>query len=185
MIAQAAAKPDRVHDGARHALAELVRAEPRAGGAAERRIELAHLELPERLDIAEVGHVERQDAGMRAPAPRFFLAGALGLVLLVDRERNAPAADAVLAAAARYGSAPETADDSCSRRRSSASTGRRYRQPGSRRASSSPTFHRRSAARDGGDAAAPTRSASRRRRCAVLASTSVRLPAARVDCERS
>src|SRR5207237_906919 len=45
--AQPSAEPDRVHDRARHALAKLMRAEARAAGAAERRVELAHLELPE------------------------------------------------------------------------------------------------------------------------------------------
>ena len=61
--------------------------------AAERRIELAHLELAERLDVGEIGHVEGRDAGMRPAAARLFLARALRLVLLVDRERDAPAAD--------------------------------------------------------------------------------------------
>src|SRR5262245_58489278 len=51
---QSTAEPDSIDDGARHALAELVRAEAGAGRAAEGRIELAHLELPERLDGAEI-----------------------------------------------------------------------------------------------------------------------------------
>src|SRR5262245_66098321 len=93
--AQPAAEPDGVDEGARHALAELVRAEARAAGAAERGIELAHLKLRERLDGAEVADVEGQQAGMRAPAPRLFLARALRLVFFVDGERDAPTADAL------------------------------------------------------------------------------------------
>src|SRR5262249_28321650 len=92
--AQAAAEPDRIDDGARHALAELMRAEAGAARAAERRIELAPLELPERLDGAEVADIEGQKARMRAPAPRLLLARAQRLVLLVDRYRDAAAADA-------------------------------------------------------------------------------------------
>src|SRR5215475_14227760 len=92
--AQAAAEPDGIDDGARHALAELMRAEAGAGRAAERRIELAQLELPERLDGAEVADVEGQKARMRAPAPRLLLARAQRLVLLVDRHGDAAAADA-------------------------------------------------------------------------------------------
>src|SRR5439155_806282 len=91
---QSAAEPDRVDDVARHALAELVRAEARAGSSGKRRIELAHLELPDRPDVAEIADVERQNTGMRAAAPRLLLARALGLVLLVDRERDAAAAGA-------------------------------------------------------------------------------------------
>src|SRR5262245_23960588 len=93
--AQPAAEPDGVDDGARHALAELVRAEAGAARAAERRIKLAHLELRERLDGAEIADIEGQQAGMRAPTPRLFLARALRLVFLVDRERDAAAADAL------------------------------------------------------------------------------------------
>src|SRR5215468_5498774 len=92
--AQAAAEPDGIDDRARHALAELVRAEARAGRAAEGRIELAHLELSERLDGTEVADIERQQARMRAPAPRLLLARAQRLVLLVDRHGDAAAADA-------------------------------------------------------------------------------------------
>src|SRR6266702_4995915 len=92
--AQAAAEPDGIDDGARHALAELVGAEAGAARAAEGRIELAHLELPERLDGAEVADIEGQQARMRAPAPRLLLARAQGLVLLVDRNRDAAAIDA-------------------------------------------------------------------------------------------
>src|SRR5262249_1231815 len=91
---QSPAEPDGIDDRARHALAELVRAEARAGRAAEGRIELAHLELPERLDGAEVADIEGQQARMRAPAPRLLLARAQRLVLLVDRHSDAAAADA-------------------------------------------------------------------------------------------
>src|SRR5262245_62502374 len=91
--AQAAAEPDGIDDRARHALAELVRAEARAGRAAEGRIELAHLELSERLDGTEVADIERQQARMRAPAPRLLLARAQRLVLLVDRHGDAAAAE--------------------------------------------------------------------------------------------
>src|SRR5262249_57553688 len=59
---QAAAEPDGIDDGARHALAELVRAEAGAARAAEGRIELAHLKLSERLDGAEVADIEGQKA---------------------------------------------------------------------------------------------------------------------------
>src|SRR5262245_40710806 len=83
-------------DGANHALAELVRAEARAADAAERGIELAHLELAKRLDRAGVADVERQDTGMGAPAPGLLLARALRLILLVDRERDAPALERLL-----------------------------------------------------------------------------------------
>src|SRR5262249_11795712 len=72
--AQAAAEPDGIDDGARHALAELVGAEAGAARAAEGRIELAHLKLSERLDGAEVADIEGQKARMRAPAPRLLLA---------------------------------------------------------------------------------------------------------------
>src|SRR5260370_18789996 len=48
--AQAAAEPNGIDDGARHAFAELVRPEAGAARAAEGRIELAHLELSERPD---------------------------------------------------------------------------------------------------------------------------------------
>src|SRR5262249_54850573 len=81
--AQAAGKPDRVDDRARDALAELMRPEARAAGAAERRIHLAHLELAERPDGGRITHVEGENAGMRAAAPRLLFAGALGLILLV------------------------------------------------------------------------------------------------------
>src|SRR5262249_34912955 len=91
---QSTAEPDSVDDGARHALAELVRAEAGAGRAAEGRIELAHLELPERLDGAEIADIEGQQARMRATAPRLFLVRAQRLILLVDRNRDAAAADA-------------------------------------------------------------------------------------------
>src|SRR5262245_52223656 len=91
---QSTAEPDGIDDGARHALAELVRAEARAGRAAEGRIELAHLELSERLDGAEVADIEGQHARMRAPAPRLLLARAQRLVLLVDRHGDSTAADA-------------------------------------------------------------------------------------------
>src|SRR5215471_16940330 len=63
---QAAAEPDGIDDGARHPLAELVRAEAGAARAAEGRIEFAHLELSERLDGAEVADIEGQKARMRA-----------------------------------------------------------------------------------------------------------------------
>src|SRR5262245_37622803 len=92
--AQAAAEPDGIDDGARHALAELVRAEAGAARAAEGRIELAHLELSERLDGAEVADIEGQKARMRAPAPRLLLTRAQRLIFLVDRNRDAAAADA-------------------------------------------------------------------------------------------
>src|SRR5262249_46568830 len=90
--AQAAAEPDGIDDGARHALAELVRPEAGAARAAEGRIELAHLELSERLDGAEIADIEGQKARMRAPAPRLLLARAQRLVLLVDRLARAPPA---------------------------------------------------------------------------------------------
>src|SRR5262249_33531273 len=92
--AQAAAEPDGIDDGARHALAELVGAEAGAARAAEGRIELAHLKLSERLDGADVADIEGQKARMRAPAPRLLLARTQRLVLLVDRNRDAAAADA-------------------------------------------------------------------------------------------
>src|SRR5262249_10476782 len=91
---QSTAEPDSIDDGARHALAELVRAEAGAGRAAEGRIELAHLELPERLDGAEIADVEGQQARMRATAPRLLLLRPQRLLLLVDRNRDAAAADA-------------------------------------------------------------------------------------------
>src|SRR5215831_20091602 len=49
---------------------------------------------PERLDGAEIADVEGQKARMRAPAPRLLLARTQRLVLLVDRNRDAAAADA-------------------------------------------------------------------------------------------
>src|SRR5437868_6413235 len=93
--AQAAAEPDRVHDGSGHALAELVRAEARAADAAERRIHLADLELTDGLDRGRVGDVEGENAGVRAPAPGAFLVRALRLVFLIDRKRDAAALDEV------------------------------------------------------------------------------------------
>src|SRR5437870_1285132 len=92
---QAAAEPDGIDDGARHTLAELVRPEAGAARAAEGRIELAHLELSERLDGAEIADIESQQARMRAPASRLLLVRAQRLVLLVDRNGDAAAADAV------------------------------------------------------------------------------------------
>src|SRR5215831_3977030 len=92
--AQTAAEPDGMDDGARHTFAELVRAEAGAARAAEGRIELTHLELPERLDGAEIADIEGQQARMRAPAPRLLLARAQRLVLLVDRNCDAAASDA-------------------------------------------------------------------------------------------
>jgi hypothetical protein len=56
--AQAAAELDRVDERARHALAELMRAEARAAGPAERRIELAHLKLRKRPDGGKIADVE-------------------------------------------------------------------------------------------------------------------------------
>src|SRR2546429_6682348 len=61
---QSTAKPDRMNDRSRHALAELMRAEAVAARAAEGRIEFADLELSERLDGSEIAHVEGQEAGM-------------------------------------------------------------------------------------------------------------------------
>src|SRR5262249_8728141 len=69
-------------------------AEAGPAGAAEGRIELAHLKLPERLDGAEIADVEGQKARMRAPAPRLLLARAQRLILLIDRHGDAAAADA-------------------------------------------------------------------------------------------
>src|SRR5262249_22840078 len=92
--AQSAAEPDGIDDGARHALAELVRSEAGAARAAEGRIELAHLELPERLDGAEIADIEGQKTRMRATASRLLLARAQRLALLVDRHGDAAAADA-------------------------------------------------------------------------------------------
>src|SRR5690349_10022303 len=86
--AQSAAEPDRVGDGARHALADLMRAEARAARTAEGRIELADLKLRQRLDGAEIADIEGQQARVGAAAPRFLLAGALRLVFFVDRQRN-------------------------------------------------------------------------------------------------
>src|SRR5262249_2380961 len=71
---QPAAEPDGMDDAARHALAELMRAEARAAHPAERRIELADLELRQRLDGGEIADVEGQEAGMGAPASRLLLA---------------------------------------------------------------------------------------------------------------
>src|SRR3954467_4338300 len=92
---QPAAEPDGVGDGAGHPLTELVGAEARAARAAEGRVELTDLKLRERLDGAEIADVEGQQARMRASAPRLLLVRALRLVLLVDRKRNAAAADAI------------------------------------------------------------------------------------------
>src|SRR3954471_14751531 len=92
---QPAAEPDGVGDGAGHPLTELVGAEARAARAAEGRVELTDLKLRERLDGAEIADVEGQQARMRASAPRLLLVRALRLVLLVDRKRDAAAADAI------------------------------------------------------------------------------------------
>src|SRR5262249_12979601 len=81
-------------DAARHALAELMRAEARAAHPAERRIELADLELRQRLDGGEIADVEGQEAGMGAPASRLLLPCAYRLILLVDPNRDASAARA-------------------------------------------------------------------------------------------
>src|SRR5205807_8486735 len=82
--AQPPAKPDGMDDAVRHALAELMRAEARAADAAERRVELADLELRQRLDGGEIADVEGQEARMRASAPRLLLGLAQRLVLFVD-----------------------------------------------------------------------------------------------------
>src|ERR1700730_19319409 len=66
--AQSAGEPDGMDERAGHVLAELVRAEARAARAAKGRVELADLELPERLDVGDIGDVERQYAGMRPAA---------------------------------------------------------------------------------------------------------------------
>src|SRR5262245_36798570 len=87
--AQAAAEPRGKADRSGHALAELMRAEARAGRTRERRIELAHLELPERLDVGGIGDVEGENAGMRPAAPHLLLVGALRLIFFVDREGDA------------------------------------------------------------------------------------------------
>src|SRR3954447_17241855 len=92
---QPATEPDGVGDGTGHPLTELVGAEACAARAAEGRVELTDLKLRERLDGAEIADVEGQQARMRAPAPRLLLARALRLVLLVDRKRDAAAADAI------------------------------------------------------------------------------------------
>src|SRR5258708_32550866 len=83
---QAATEPDGIDDGARHAFAELVRPEAGAARAAEGRIELAHLELSERLDGTEIADTEGQQARMRAPARRPLPVRPPRLVLLVDRQ---------------------------------------------------------------------------------------------------
>src|SRR5258705_3011440 len=83
-----------MNDGTAHAFGILMRAETRAADAAERRIEFAHLELSERADRRRVGDVESQNASMRAPAPRLFFIGVLGLILLVDDNRDAAPVDA-------------------------------------------------------------------------------------------
>src|SRR5262245_1585339 len=90
--AQAAAKPDRVHESPGHTLAELMRAETRAAHPAEWRIKLAHLKLRQRPDVREVADVEYQHAGMRTPAPRLLFACAQRLILLIDSQGDAPAA---------------------------------------------------------------------------------------------
>ena len=74
-----------------HALAELVRAEARAAVRLNGESSSLTWNWPIGLIAAEIGHVESQDAGMRAPAPRLLLARALRLVLLVDRKRDAAA----------------------------------------------------------------------------------------------
>src|SRR5262249_56169039 len=80
--------------GGRQSVAGLVRAGAGAARAAEGRIELAPLELPQRLDGAEVADIEGQQARMRATGPRLLLARAQRLVLLVDRNCDAAASDA-------------------------------------------------------------------------------------------
>src|SRR5262245_12344292 len=91
--AQAAAKPDRMHEGPGYTFAELMRAETRAAHPAEWRIKLAHLKLRQRPDGREVADIECKHAGVRAPAPRLLFACALRLVLLINGQGNAPAAD--------------------------------------------------------------------------------------------
>src|ERR1700737_4757172 len=87
-----AGEPHGVDESARHALAELVRTEARPAGATKGRIELADLELAERLDVCDIGYVECQQAGMRSAAARCFLARILRLVFLIDGEGDPPAA---------------------------------------------------------------------------------------------
>ena len=82
-----------MHQRAGHALVELVRAEARAGRAGKRRIELAHLEQRQRLDVGIIADIEGRNAGMQAAAARLFFIGALRLVFFVDGERDALAPD--------------------------------------------------------------------------------------------
>src|SRR5437868_6756105 len=82
-------------DRTAHALGILMRAKTSAADAAERRVEFAYLELPERSDRRRIRDVERQDAGMRAPASCLLFIGALRLVFLVDRHGNAASVDAL------------------------------------------------------------------------------------------
>src|SRR5436309_6257003 len=80
-------------DAARHALGELMRAEARTTHTAESRIQLADLELRQRLDGGEIADIEGQEARMRASASLLLLAGTERLVLLIDGNGDAPAAD--------------------------------------------------------------------------------------------
>ena len=52
-------------------------------------------ELAERLDVREIGDIERENTGVRTAAARFLFARALRLILLVDGERNTAAPDLI------------------------------------------------------------------------------------------
>src|SRR5207248_6929604 len=73
--AQPAAEPNGMDDAARHALAELVRAEARTTHTAESLIQLAELKLRQRLDGGAIADIAGREARMRASAPRLLLAG--------------------------------------------------------------------------------------------------------------
>src|SRR5262249_37266233 len=72
---------------------ELMRTEACAGRAGKRRIELADLEQGKRLHAVVIADVEDRHAGMRTPTPRLLFVGALRLILFVNGDCNAPAAE--------------------------------------------------------------------------------------------
>src|SRR5262249_22105287 len=72
---------------------ELMRTEACAERTGKRRIELADLEQAKRLHAVVIADVEDRHAGMRTPAPRLLFVGALRLILFVNGDCNAPAAE--------------------------------------------------------------------------------------------
>ena len=97
--AQAAREPGAVHQRAVHVLLELVRAEACPAPRGSRASRARSLRTCQRLDVRRIGDIEHPQAAVRPAAPALHLVGAVRVVLLVDRHRDAPPADPLAAPA--------------------------------------------------------------------------------------